>query len=98
LFDLAPPKQLKFDAMKWILDRIGHLITVRSQAPASSNVSVTRADPHRTDSVPSLEHQHSSQDMEAIFDTKRKELGVEDSLKNLPGVTKRMLIAFGEHA
>jgi transcription termination/antitermination protein NusA len=26
-----------------------------------------------------------------------KELGVEDSLKDLPGVTTRMLIAFGEH-
>jgi len=31
--------------------------------------------------------------MEATFDTKRKELGVEDSLKDLPGVTTRMLIA-----
>jgi hypothetical protein len=84
--------------MKWILDRIGYLITVRSQAPASSKVSVTPADPHPTDSVPSSsERQRSSQDMEAIFDTKRKELGVEDSLKDLPGVTTRMLIAFGEH-
>lgn len=35
--------------------------------------------------------------MEAIFDAKRKELGVEDSLKHLPGVTTRMLIAFGKH-
>jgi hypothetical protein len=97
VFDLAQPKQLKFGSMKWILDRIGDLITVRSQAPASNNVSVTPADPHPTDSVPSSEHQRSSQDMEAIFDTKRKELGVEDSLKDLPGVTTRMLIAFGEH-
>jgi transcription termination/antitermination protein NusA len=83
--------------MKWILDRIGHLITVRSQVPASSHESVTPADPHQTESVPSSGDQRSSQDMEAIFDAKRKELGVEDSLKDLPGVTTRMLIAFGEH-
>jgi len=31
------------------------------------------------------------------FDAKRKELGVEDSLKEVPGVTTRMLFAFGEH-
>ena len=83
--------------MKWILDRIGGLITVRPHPPASSNESVTPADPHQTDSVPSSEHQRSSQEMEAIFDAKRKELGVEDSLKTLPGVTPRMLIAFDEH-
>jgi N utilization substance protein A len=82
--------------MKWILDRIGHLITVRSQVPASSHESVTPADPHQMDS-PSSERQRLSQDMEAIFDAKRKELGVEDSLKDLPGVTTRMLVQFGEH-
>jgi hypothetical protein len=83
--------------MKWILDRIGHLLTIRPHLPASSNESVTPADPHQTDSVPSSEHQRPSQEMEAIFDAERKELGVEDSLKDLPGVTTRMLIAFGEH-
>jgi transcription termination/antitermination protein NusA len=30
------------------------------------------------------------------FDAKRKELGVEDSLKDVPGVTTQMLVAFGE--
>ncbi len=27
----------------------------------------------------------------------RKELGVEDALKDIPGVTPQMLVAFGEH-
>ena len=35
--------------------------------------------------------------MEVNFDAKRKELGVEDSLKDVPGVTTQMLVAFGEH-
>jgi transcription termination/antitermination protein NusA len=35
--------------------------------------------------------------METTFDAKRKELGVENSLKNIPGVTNQMLVAFGEH-
>src|SRR6516225_9081081 len=35
--------------------------------------------------------------LEMNFDAKRKELGVEDSLKEVPGVTTRMLVAFGEH-
>jgi N utilization substance protein A len=34
---------------------------------------------------------------EAELETKRKELGVEDALKDVPGVTGRMLVAFGEH-
>jgi transcription termination/antitermination protein NusA len=29
--------------------------------------------------------------------TCEKELGVEDSLKDVPGVTTQMLVAFGEH-
>jgi transcription termination/antitermination protein NusA len=31
------------------------------------------------------------------FDAKRKELGVEDSLKEVPSVTTPMFVAFGEH-
>ena len=76
--------------MKWILDRIGHLIAVRSQEPALGNEPITPADPHKTDEV------GSSQPSEVNFDAKRKELGVEDSLKDVPGVTTQMLVAFGE--
>ena len=78
--------------MKWILDRIGHLIAVRSQEPALGNEPITPADPHETDEV------GSSHPMEVNFDAKRKELGVEDSLKDVPGVTTEMLVAFGEHS
>jgi transcription termination/antitermination protein NusA len=35
--------------------------------------------------------------IEAELDTKRQELGVEDALKEVPGVTTRMLVALGEN-
>jgi N utilization substance protein A len=34
---------------------------------------------------------------EAELDAKRQELGVEDAVKEVPGVTTRMLVAFGEN-
>jgi N utilization substance protein A len=34
---------------------------------------------------------------EAELDAKRKELGVEDAVKQVPGVTTKMLVAFGEN-
>jgi predicted flap endonuclease-1-like 5' DNA nuclease len=81
--------------MKWMLDRIRRLIAAYSQKkPASGHELITRADPHQTDLVPSSEPRRSS---ERIVDAKRKELDVEDGLKDIPGVTTRMLVAFGEH-
>jgi transcription termination/antitermination protein NusA len=38
----------------------------------------------------------SSEYTEAELDAKRKELGVADELKEIPGVTARMLVEFGE--
>src|SRR5205085_7421760 len=35
--------------------------------------------------------------IEAEFDEKRRELGVEDAVKDVPGVTTQMLVAFGEN-
>lgn len=35
--------------------------------------------------------------IEHEFDARRKELGVEDALSEVPGVTSQMLVAFGEH-
>ncbi len=35
--------------------------------------------------------------IEAEFDLKRKELGVEDAVKEVPGVTAKMLVKFGEN-
>jgi len=35
--------------------------------------------------------------IETEMDTRRKELGVDDALREVPGVTSRMLVAFGEH-
>ncbi len=35
--------------------------------------------------------------LEAELEARRKELGVEDALRTVPGVTSKMLVAFGEH-
>jgi hypothetical protein len=83
--------------MKWLLDRIGRLIAAQSQNPASGDEPITPADPHQTDLVPNLEPRCLSERVEVNVDAKRKELGVEDALKDIPGVTTPMLVAFGEH-
>jgi transcription termination/antitermination protein NusA len=83
--------------MKWLLDRIGRLIAAQSQKPASGGEPITPADPHQTDLVPNLEPRRLSERVEVSVDAKRKELGVEDALKDIPGVTTPMLVAFGEH-
>ena len=56
--------------MKWILDRIGHLIAVRSQEPASGHDPITPSDPHKADEI------DSSHRVEMNSDAKRKELGI----------------------
>ena len=83
--------------MKWMLDRIGRLIAAYSQKPASGFEPITPTYPHQTNLVPSSEPGRSSERIESNFDAKRKELGVEPELKDIPGVTTRMLVAFGEH-
>ena len=83
--------------MKWMLDHIRRLIATYLQKPASGYEPSTPADPHKTNLVPSSEPRRSSKRIEVNFDAKRKELGVEDGLKDIPGVTTRMLIAFGKH-
>ncbi|MGC1914318.1 MAG: hypothetical protein WA710_03820, partial [Pseudolabrys sp.] len=57
---------------------------------------ITPSDPHQTNLVPTSEPRRSDR-IELNFDAKRKELGVENGLKDIPGVTTRMLVAFGEH-
>jgi hypothetical protein len=83
--------------MKWLLDRIGRLFAAYSQKPASGYEPIIPADPRQTDLVPRSEPRRSPERIEANFDAKRKELGVEDGLKDIPGVTTRMLAAFGKH-
>jgi N utilization substance protein A len=61
------------------------------------NEAACMSDIHQTESVPSSEPQNLSKHIEVNFDAKRKELGVEDGLKDIPGVTTLMLVAFGEH-
>src|ERR1039458_1989338 len=54
-------------------------------------------DTHETDSTPNFEPRRLSEQIEANFDTQRRELGVEDGLKGILGVTTLMLVTFGEH-
>ena len=84
--------------MKWILHRIGRLTAVPSQLSASDHEPNTPADPQQADAVPNSQPRASSSHrMETTFDVKRKELGAKDSLKDIPGVTDQMLVAFAEH-
>jgi N utilization substance protein A len=83
--------------MKWMLDRIRHLIAAYLQKPASGHEPITPTDPYRTDLAPSLEPRRSSNNVDASLDARRKEPGVEEGLKKIPGVTPRMLVAFAEH-
>jgi hypothetical protein len=82
--------------MKWLLDRIGRLFAAYSQKPASGYEPIIPADRRQTNLVPTSEPRRSDR-IELNFDAKRKELGVESGLKDIPGVTTRMLVAFGEH-
>ena len=81
--------------MKWILRRIRRLTGVPSQQSASGHQLLTPADLQQAGSVPNSAL--SSRDTEMAFDVKQKELGVEESLKDFPGVTDQMLVAFAEH-
>ena len=83
--------------MKSMFDRIGRLIAAFSQKPASAYGPITPTDPNQTDLMRSAEPRRSSERIETNFDAKRKELGIEDGLMDIPGVTTQMLVAFGEH-
>jgi N utilization substance protein A len=54
-------------------------------------------DRHKTDLVPSFESQNAAEQFDANFDAKLKEIGVENELKDIPGVTALMLLVLGEH-
>src|SRR5262249_49323139 len=65
---------------------------------SASSEPITPVDPQQAASVPSSQPRaSSSQRTETTFDAKPKELGVEDRLKDIPGVTDQMLVTFGEH-
>jgi hypothetical protein len=84
--------------MRWILHRIGRLTGVLSPQSPSDHERLAPADPQQVGSLPNSQPSASSSPhTEATLDEKRKELGVENSLRDIPGVTDQMLIAFGEH-
>ncbi len=48
-------------------------------------------------SEPTAQSSDHAANIEADLDSKRRALGVDDSLKDVPGVTTPMLLAFGEN-
>ena len=69
-----------------------------SQQSPSGHERLMPSDSQQADSVPNSQPSApSSQHTQTTFDAKGKELGVESSLKDIPGVTDQMLAAFGEH-
>jgi transcription termination/antitermination protein NusA len=82
--------------MTWILDRIRQLIAGYLQKPASSHESTISPDPYQTALTPDAEPLRLATDVEAKLDAGQTALGVEDALKEIPGVTPRMLVAFAD--
>ena len=76
--------------MKWILHRLRRLTALTSQQ-APGQEPHTPADPQQGDSVPNSQPvASSSHHAETTFDA-------ETTLKDIPGVTDQMLVAFSEH-
>ena len=57
----------------------------------AKRVLVSMSAPLETDPV-----HRSAEDTEFVFEAMRRELGVADELKDIPGITTLMLVAFGE--
>ena len=53
-------------------------------------------DPVETNPAPPDPNARLAEQIEANFEARRKELGVADELKDIPGLTALMLVAFGE--
>jgi hypothetical protein len=97
IFRRSVTKIGKMQSMKWILDRMGRLSAVRSEQSPGHEPN-TPANVDQTASVPNSEARASASDRtEAPLDSQRNEIGLEASLKDVPGVTERMLVAFGQH-
>jgi transcription termination/antitermination protein NusA len=62
-----------------------------------SSEAISMIDRHKTDLVPSSKSKNSAEQFDVNFDAELKELGVENDLKDIPGVTTLMLFALGEH-
>ena len=54
------------------------------------------SDPVETNPAPPDPNARLAEQIEANFEARRKELGVADELKDIPGLTALMLVAFGE--
>ena len=74
------------------------MLTTNAQAfLVNSNGAICMFDRYKVDLVPSSESQNAAEQCDANFDAKVKEPGVENELKDIPGVTTLMLSALGEH-
>jgi N utilization substance protein A len=59
-------------------------------------IALTRPIPITAPGLQSRAREYLDQ-LEAELEARRKELGVEDALKNVPGVTSKMLVKLGEN-
>ena len=61
-------------------------------------MAICMIDRHKTDLVPSSKSQDAAEQFDGNFDAELKELGVENDLKDIPGVTTLMLFAWASTA
>ena len=64
---------------------------------ATLNMREQLVRPWRYDPVPHDPDTRVAEQIEAKVEARRKELGVADDLKKIPGLTTLMLVALGEH-
>jgi hypothetical protein len=89
--------------MKSILDRLWRRSAAAfeqsASGPAPNTVgAIQQPDIQQMESVPIAEAQSSpSHHTEPAFDPKQEQLGLGYSLKDIPGVTEQILVAFSEH-
>jgi predicted flap endonuclease-1-like 5' DNA nuclease len=96
---LAIGNNFNLDSGGSITCGLGRNISLRGSTKAPRNVEEgvgSVSDPVETTPAPRDSDAHLADQIEASFDAKRKELGVADELKDIPGVTTLMLVAFGE--
>jgi transcription termination/antitermination protein NusA len=67
-----------------------------AEVPTEELAQIEGFDPDTAAELQTRAHDYLTR-VESEFDAKRKELGVDDALREIPGVTSKMLVAFGEH-
>jgi predicted flap endonuclease-1-like 5' DNA nuclease len=75
---------------------LSHQISIHSARHHVKHETASLSDPVETPPAPRDPNAHLAEQIEAKFEAGRKELGVADELKSIPGLTTLMLVAVGE--